>query len=195
MTDRALLIGMDVGRLLGVAVGRPGLIPVSYSVALAKPSAGIAAQDWNLIKLMDLLLTGRDPRDPSAPPGPKPFLLVKEAPFALAAMSDKGVRDDTVKSTFGLHLTVEAMCFGYGVRWENAYVSTVTKHFLGSAKTAGRAARKAAIVKRCQDLGYFGRDVNDDDRADACAVFDFASATHARVPPRELRLFDQEVAA
>jgi hypothetical protein len=184
-----LLIALDVGRKLGVAVGVPGTIPQSYTVTLGKPGAGLAAQAFNLIKLMDLLLSGGDPRDPDRWPRQKPFMVVKEAPLTLATLLKIGA--GSIPSTVGFHLIVEAMCSGHGVRCENANVFTVTKHFLGSAKPEGRAARKAAIVRRCQVLGYFERTVDDDDRADACAVWSFASVTLARTPPNELHLYGE----
>lgn len=191
MTDRPI-IGLDVGRLLGVAVGVPGLVPQSYSIALAKPSAGLAAQGWNLIKLLDLLLSGHDPLNPAAPAGPKPFMLVKEAPLSIEALLKIGAH--SIPSTLGMHLIVRAMCFGHGVRCEDAHVGTVTKHFLGSAKTGGRAERKAAIIRRCRLLGYVPADCNDEDRCDALACWDFAAATYARAPSA-LRLFGEEKAA
>jgi hypothetical protein len=40
-------------------------------------------------------------------------------------------------------------------------------------------------------LGYFERTVDDDDRADACAVWSFASVTLARTPPNELHLYGE----
>jgi hypothetical protein len=87
------------------------------------------------------------------------------------------------------------MCQRHGVPCRDAHVATVTKHFLGKGRWAGgRAARKNAIVRRCQVLGYFGLDCRDDDRADACAVWDWASVTLARVPPREIRLFGDRAA-
>lgn len=189
------LVALDVGRLLGVAVGAPGMIPTSYTVTLAKPSAGLPAQLGNLIAVMDILLTGRDPRDPGSPAGPKPAMVVKEAALTLAAFSDHRVAEAVVRSAFALHGVIAGMCVRHGVECRDANEATVTKHFTGNARWGGRAARKAAIVRRCQALGYFGRDVNDDDRADACAVFDFASHTFARVSPKELRLFEPRRAA
>jgi hypothetical protein len=189
-------VGLDLGRRLGVAVGPPGFVPASYTLALSKPSGGLAVQAGNLIAVLDLILSGVDPRDPARPYGPKPALVVKEAAFSLAAFRDHAVNEAAVLSAFGLHAIVAGMCQRHGVQCRDAHVATVTKHFLGKGRWAGgRAERKNAIVRRCQDLGYFGRDCSDDDRADACAVWDWASVTLARVPPREIRLFGQERAA
>lgn len=174
------LVALDVGRLLGVAVGMPGMIPESYSVVLSKPSAGLAVQAGNLIAFLDQLFRER-----------KPFMLVKEAPFSLAAFSEHRVAEGVVKSAYALHGIIAGMCARHGVECRDAYESTVTKHFTGKGRHGGRAERKAAIIRRCRSLGYLPAGCNDDDRADACAVFDFAAATYARAPSR-LVLFGQE---
>lgn len=191
MRQHGVLVGLDVGRLLGVAVGVPGMIPASYSVALAKPSAGLAAQLGNLIAVCDLLLAGRDPRDPKAEPGPKPAMVVKEAPLSLAAFSDHRVAEAVVRSAFALHGVIAGMCVRHGVECRDAYEATVTKHFTGKGRWGGRAERKAAIIRRCRLLGYVPADCADEDRCDALAVWDWASATIARAPGA-LRLFGEE---
>jgi len=188
------LVGLDVGRLLGVAVGMPGFVPQSYSIALGKPGAGRTKHAGNLIAVLDLILSGRDPRRPEADAGPKPFMLVKEAPFSLAAFSDKTSAEATVKSTYGLHCVVEGMCDRHGVECRDAYESTVTKHFTSKGRWGGRAERKAAIMRRCRLLGYVPAGCNDEDRCDALAVWDWASATIARMPGA-FRLFGEERAA
>ena len=192
--DDRPLVALDVGRLLGVAVGVPGLVPASYSIALAKPSAGIAAQLGNLIAVMDLVLAGRDPREPGREAGPKPFMLVKEAPFSLAAFSDHRVAESVVRSAYALHGVIAGMCVRHGVECRDAHEATVTKHFTGKGRHGGRPERKAAIIRRCRLLGYVPADCNDEDRCDALACWDFAAATYARAPSA-LRLFGEEKAA
>ena len=41
------------------------------------------------------------------------------------------------------------------------------------------AETKRAVVKMARLLGYIPKDCDDDDMADACAVFDFASSHFA----------------
>ena len=191
MRQDGIIVGLDIGRLLGVAVGAPGGAPASYSIVLAKPSAGLAAQLGNLIAVMGLLLAGRDPRDRSAEAGPRPRLVVKEAPLTLAAFSDHRVAEAVVRSAFALHGVVAGMCARYGVECRDVNEATVTKHFTGKGRHGGRAARKAAIVSRCRLLGYVPDDCRDEDRCDALACWDFATATYARAPSA-LRLFGEE---
>lgn len=191
MTAGRPLIGLDVGRLLGVAVGVAGMTPASYSIALAKPSAGLAVQLGNLIAVMDLVLSGRDPSDPGREPGPKPAMVVKEAPLTLAAFSDHRVAEAVVRSAFALHGVIAGMCVRHGVECRDANEATVTKHFTGKGRHGGRAERKAAIIRRCRLLGYVPADCNDEDRCDALACWDWASATIA-LAPGAFRLFGEE---
>ncbi|MCP4305652.1 MAG: hypothetical protein GY788_12380 [bacterium] len=164
------IIGLDLGRLTGFASGTPGEKPKSFTVILSRPREGLAVQCGNLIAFLD-----RELRD-------KPTALAKEAPFSLAAFSDKAVAEAVVKSAYGLHAIVEGMCQRYGVTCHSVADSTVRKHFTGRGRHGDRKATKQAVITRCIQLGYAPRDCKDEDRCDALAVFDWASATIAKKP-------------
>jgi hypothetical protein len=51
------------------------------------------------------------------------------------------------------------------------------------------------VMQRAIALGYLPKGCRDWDRADACALFDFAAATYARTPPRELVFFGETAEA
>jgi hypothetical protein len=176
------IFAVDVGRLTGFAAGRPGEIPRSFTVTLSTPRAGLAVQASNLIAFLD-----RELRED------RPALVAKEAPFSLAAFSDHRVAEAVVRSAYGLHCIIEAVCQRFGIPCHEAAESTITKHFTGRGRHGGRAARKRAIVARCKLLGYVPADCADEDRCDALAVWSWAEATLARVSPKEIRLF-REVA-
>jgi hypothetical protein len=121
-------------------------------------------------------------------------MVVKEAAFSLAAFSDHRVAEAVVRSAYALHGIIAGMCVRHGVECRDAYEATVTKHFTSRGRyPGGRAERKAAILRRCKLLGYLPKDSDDEDRADACAVWDFGAATIARAPGA-LRFFGEEAA-
>lgn len=73
---------------------------------------------------------------------------------------------------------VSAVC---AVHFRSPHIATIRTHFLGSRGVLGDSpATKLMVVARAQQLGYIPRDCDDDDMADACAVFDFASSHFAR---------------
>ena len=165
------VIGLDLGRLMGFAAGVPGEVPESCTVELSKPGIGRVVQSSNLLAFM-----GKTLRET------KPDLVVKEAPFRLAAFKDHGVGEDVVRSAYSLHGIVEAICHRHGIPCEDVAVATYTKHFTGTSKHGGRAKRKAAIIARCAQLRYVPPHCKDDNRCDALAVWDWASATLAKKP-------------
>lgn len=176
------IIGLDLGRLMGVASGIPGEPPRSFTVTLSKPREGLAVQAGNLIAFLD-----REFRND------RPGMVVKEAPFSLAAFSDHTVAEAVVRSAYGLHALVEGMCHRYGVHCHEKADSTIRKHFIGKGRLGDRKATKAAVIARCVLLGYVPKDCHDDNRCDALAVWDWACATLAK-KPGTFRLFEARAA-
>jgi len=176
--------GLDLGRLTGFAAGQPGERPRSCSVELAKPGKGRTVVLGALIAFLDKEFRHERPR-----------LVAKEAPMSLGAFKEMNMGEAVVRSAYGLHGVLEGMCSRFGVPWHDIADSTVRKHFAGKGRFGTREATKRAIVSRCWQLGYFERSIYDEDRADACAVFDWAAAHLARVAPRELVLFREPDAA
>lgn len=172
-----MIIGLDIGRKMGVATGAPGASPRSFTLVLSKPSEGLAAQAGNLIAFLDR--TFREDR---------PQALAKEAPFSLAAFSDHKVAEAVVRSAYGLHAIVEGMCRRYGVPCHEAHAATLRKHFIGKGRIGERKATKQAVIDRCILLGYVPRGCKDEDRCDALCAWDWAVATIAR-RPNALHLF------
>ena len=186
------ILGLDMGRRMGVAIGEPGSIPLSFSVLLGTQRDGIAVQSSNLIAWLNAILAGVDPV--SRRPLPKPGLVAKEEPFRLAAFRDKGVNEEAVRSAYGLHVVCVGMCERHGVPFDEAPAQTITKHFTGVARHGGRPQKKRAIILRCRQLDYVPADCTDDDRCDALAAWDWACANRAGVAPRELVLFQGKAA-
>jgi hypothetical protein len=112
---------------------------------------------------------------------------------------------DAAISSIGLHFALVATAGLWGIRVEKVSVDTVRKHFCGRSsamprtrgektarqKAEARQATKDMVLKRAKLLGYLPHDCFDDNKADACAIFDFACASYAGVKPRELVLFGE----
>lgn len=179
------ILALDLGVRTGFAIGTAGhgLMPRSGARILKKPSEHRSVAFSNLIAwLQDTLHTER------------PDLVVREAPLALQAFRTLNNAAFTVRVTHGLHGIVEGMCARFAIRCEEAADATVRKHFIGKANAGNRQATKAAVIQRCHVLGYMPKDASDDNRADACALFDFAAATYGNRRARELHLFGENAA-
>lgn len=178
-----IIMALDMGVTLGVAIGGPGAIPRSYSVRLKKPSQDGAMAMANLVAFLHAEFTKT-----------RPALLVKEAPPALQGFANMGNAERTVRLTYGLHGVAEAMATRFGVPWHEVHDATARKHFLGRGRLGSRSETKAAVIARCHLLGFFAKTVTNEDRADACCVWDWACATLARTAPRDLHLFGERAA-
>ncbi|WP_018407909.1 hypothetical protein [Methylocystis rosea] len=171
-----LILALDIATYCGFALGRAGEIPASGSVRLKRPGepADVAAFNMRCF-LRDRLMLER------------PDLICIE--HYLNPVAQKSA--DAV--------ILQLMCFGVAVaeamardiRHEKPAASTVRKHFIGAANKGERKATKAAVLNRARALGYIPRDCIDDNRADACAIWDYAAATYARVRPSKLVMFDE----
>lgn len=174
-----LILGLDLATRTGFACGKAGERPDVGVVELKARGEGPEVAYGNLIAWLNTTLART------------PDLVVKEAPPALQGFARLGNAAATVRMTYGMHGIVEGMCARFGIRCEEVAASKVRKHFLGAANMGDRATTKRAVIERCHLLGLLPRDCHEDNKADAIAVFDWASATFARrhFGAHELRLF------
>jgi hypothetical protein len=179
---RGPIVGLDLGRKTGFAIGLPGETPRSLSINLNKGKGGRSVTFGNLIGFLD----GEFRKE-------RPALVVKEAPVSLQAFKTLGMGEAVVRGTYALHGIVEGLCARWKIPCREEHDATVRKHFIGKGRLGKREATKAAVISRCWQLGYLPRGEHDEDRADACAVWDWACAHVAMIAPKELFLF--EVAA
>lgn len=178
------IFAMDLGARCGFCTGIPGdAKPLSGTFVLKKPAEPRAVAFSNLICALNEHWSEV-----------RPALVVKEAMLPLQAFSRLGNAAHTVRMTAGLHAIVEAMCVRFGVQFEDIADSTVRKHFIGAANTGGRAGTKAAVVNRAKLLGYLPADCEDDNRADACATWDYAAHTFGHALSDKLHLFGERAA-
>jgi hypothetical protein len=93
--------------------------------------------------------------------------------------------------SIGCHFVARAELMARQVRHEIVAPATVRKHFCGAAHAGERADTKRMVIQRARVLGYIPRDCSDDNRADACAMWDWAAETFGRASRRELVMFGE----
>jgi hypothetical protein len=172
-----LMLALDTATVTGFAIGKPGSIPRSGSVRLKKPSEPRDVAPFNAYCFLRDMWTLE-----------KPDLVVVEHFMNPAAQKSA----DAIILQIEVYGVVVALCRAYGIRYEAPQRMTVVKHFLGQQPRQEREALKAKIVSRAILLGYMPRDCRDQNRADACALWDYGSAHHCRTPPRELVMFGEQ---
>lgn len=159
------IFSLDLGVTSGFAQGKPGDVPMSGTVRLKKPSESIDVAFANLIAFLCQRFEIE-----------RPSLVIKEKMLSLQAYATIGNAESTVRAHAGYHAIVEGICVRFGIDWDEVADSTARKHFLGRAHMGSRDETKAAVVARCQLLGLIPKDCNEDNRADACCVHDWACA-------------------
>jgi hypothetical protein len=179
MSAPGTIFALDLGSRCGFATGTAGAIPRSGTVILKKPDEPRAVALGNLIHWLNEQWSRA-----------RPSLVVSEAPFSLQAFKDHANAELTVRMTYALHGIVEAMCVRFALPHQEIHPATIRKHFLGRARMGTRAESKAAVVARCHLLGYFPKECRDDNRGDACALWDYAAVT----APKKLYLFGERAA-
>lgn len=179
------LIALDLGTRMGFACGKAGhgAIPRSGAMILREGPEPTARAYSNLQRWLCGII--------EAVPKPerRSMIVVKEAALSLAAFKILGNAAATVEFTYKLHGAVESVCDSYRILCRDVADSTVRKHFIGKANAGKRTATKAAVLHRAKLLKYISDKCTDDNRADACAVFDYAAHTFARASGGVLLLF------
>jgi len=169
-------MAIDPATILGWALGEPGTIPRSGAVRLKAPDDDRDVAAFNaMCFLIDTWTLD------------KPDFVCVEHFMNPAAQKSA----DAIILQIEVYGVIVAMCRRYGIRYAAPQRSTVVTHFCGPGAPRDRDSLKRAVVQRAILLGYMPKGVRDDNRADACALFDWASAHHGRTPPRELRLFGE----
>lgn len=184
MNGRRTICALDLATRTGWCMGPPGALPYSGSVRLKAPGETNENALLNLFRFLESELR----RD-------MPALVIKEAMLPLQAFRDLHNSAANVTMQMKLHGTVELACSLFGVPCVSVSVDTIRKHLLGRSKLGDRKATKAAVVARCKLIGLIPRDApDDDDRADACAAFEYACAHYARRAPEKLFMFNEVLA-
>ena len=149
--------------MTGVAVGKPGNAPTTWSVSLGKVGDDDAKFSHALVLTHKLIEEHR------------PRLLAIEAPVGGPKASHLLI---------GLVACIRGVARNRGVAVATYPINSIRKHFMGRALAkrdypalsvyAAQKAMKSEVMQRCRLLGW---DVPDDNAADAAALWDFACAT------------------
>jgi len=155
MKFTGIVLALDLATVTGFAWGRPGEVPEFGSYRFAKPGSSRALIYRNFRLWLDLKVSAC-----------KPELVVFESAAVPSIMSGK-TNIDTTKVLFGLTEHLEEWAQGR-VELREASVSQVRSHFIGQNMKAKIA--KPMTVDRCRERGW---NVETDDEADACALWDY----------------------
>lgn len=128
-----------------------------------------------------------------------PHLIAFETPldpvakFGMAEKLGRAQNSASIIFPFMCAAAVYLVAWDKGIEVITVNRQTVLKHFTDKPRWGSREQAKAAVLSRARLLGYIPRESKDDDLADACAIFDYVSATHCRKPlqPKELIMFDE----
>lgn len=177
----ALVLAFDPATTTGFAIGEAGgdAVPESGSVRLRTRHEDIGTALYNLWFFFHhhiIIQYG------------KPDWCVIEAPMAYGGQ--KSI--EAARLSIALPSIIQLVCKRHSISFREAAASTVRKHFIGSARTGDRAQTKAAVINRCRALGYIPPFSKDDNRADACAVWDFGAHVYARARPSHLILHGEQ---
>lgn len=169
------VLALDIAKVTGFAFGEAGTIARSGSVRLGDDPRSMCRN--LLCFLKEQFFSFHD----------RPELVAIEAPLNAVAHQSGA----SIPYAFGGAYVADALCWAYGARVEFANVDQVRKHFIGKARTGNRNETKRAVIQRGIHLGYLPRGCRDDNRADACALHDFASAVYAKHVPASLQMFGE----
>lgn len=175
---------LDLATRTGYAYGVPGTVPTSGAVLLKKPKEPRAIALGNFIWWLNDKWSKH-----------RPDLIVTESPMTLQGFLCIHSSEDNVRMHHSLHGVVEGMAARFGLHDKIIEVrpQTYRKHFLGQANFGNRERTKWEMVLRARLLALIPKDCEDEDRADAVGIHDWACATHGRksVSTAHLHLFGE----
>jgi hypothetical protein len=173
-----IILALDCATRCGWAIGEAGQKPRSGAVRLKGPMDPPHKASTNLFHFI------RDMRKVE-----RFDMIVYEAPMDPHADFVRPQTSEAITMPWMFMGAVEILADAWDVPAFAANRQSTLKHFTGKARWGGRAQAKAAVISRCVMLGYLDKGCKDDDRADAIALHDYASARWGRTRPAELTMF------
>ncbi len=187
------IIALDPAVRTGWARGAPGQKPESGAIRLRQPKEERKVAAYNLFAFLQDLTRDREPD-----------LLVYEEPWSAATWVNECIRKGRAQNSESLEdahwyaSAIEVACGRLEIPTIVVRRQSVLKHFTGrgswsSGKGAGdgRENGKRAVIEQCRRLGLVPGDCRDDDRCDAIANHDYASALYGRKHAPMVGLFDE----
>lgn len=165
-----IILALDVATVTGAAVGSPGGKPTAWSIDFGQGKSEDYRFSQALVHTHRLIEHH------------KPDLVAIEAAIG-------GPR--TSHFLVGLVSCIRGCAFNRRVRVETYSVAAIRRHFCGGhvtsaayghlepkkRKAAARSAGKNLVMQRCRQLGW---QCDDDNAADAAALWDYACALESR---------------
>lgn len=155
------ILALDIATQTGLAYGGPGDVPLTKVVDLGAGRTE-ARRFAKALRVAEGFVEAR-----------KPDLVVLECPIGSAS--------STV--LIGLYACILGQVQKMGVPHKTYQVSSIRKHFIGKnlttrdypglKKDEARKEIKKVVMNRCRAMGW---NVDTDDEADACALWDYALA-------------------
>lgn len=163
MPDAIDILALDVATCTGFCRGPPADAPTQIgSVRFGRADASSSAVFASCLKWISKLLE----------PEPRPTFLILEAmlpPTVKIGSTSTDVRNRLA----GLHGVIRAVAHLRGIYEIGEYpVSDIRRHFLGS-HLLKREHAKHETMMRCRQLGW---SVENNDQADACALWSLAAS-------------------
>lgn len=162
-----ILIALDLSTRTGIAIGETSGGPLCHTEVLGKPGESHGHRFSQALHMTKRLIEQHGPD-----------VIAIEAPIVTGAKGGQ----ERAQLALGLRACVMGICHIRGVRFVEYPVQTIRKHFIGQGNLK-RTEAKAAVMKRCRQLGWH---VDSTDEADAAAVWDLARAKlrySATLPP------------
>jgi hypothetical protein len=194
------VIAFDIATKTGVAFGVAGGIPRATTIDFDKRLTD-AQRFAKMLQATRVLLAKFQPdivafEAPIGGPRTSHFLVGIAACFQGEATrlgySPVKISIATVRKHF-LGATVTSKHFAPSIPLQSRGKTLTAEQIRERAKKAARDATKSAVVARCFALGW---EVRNDDEADACAIWDYASATLGRAQAAPLgKLFTHNARA
>lgn len=160
------ILALDLARITGWARGKSGEKPRYGSVPLRKPGEPNGLAPGAL---------GRWLRDQVRENG-KPDLIAIEK--FLASRAQKS--EDQVNDSRMLNGAVQAIAGVYGIEVTEPRVQTVRAEVCGTSRAGGRAEGKQMVIDTLVLRGLLPRGFQDDNAADALAIWVWAESNFAR---------------
>ncbi len=175
--------GFDLGQKAGWCRGKPGQPPESGSWTLYKPTEGIFQGFANFLACLQELFEEE-----------RPSLVVWATPPTPQAIKSFGSSTATLRSLYGYPGILAAAAVRFGAWPKEVHEATARKHFMGKGRMGDRQATKDAVLARCHLLEFFPASVRDEDRADACCMWEWGCAEYGdqSVGTKKLYLFGEK---
>jgi Holliday junction resolvasome RuvABC endonuclease subunit len=149
------IIALDMGRLMGVAIGHAQGAPSCHTEILGDVGGQQSSKFCQLLRVINKLITDH-----------QPDALVIEQPIA-GGVAGKAAR---VEQAFGYRGCIFGVAHMRKVKTAEYKVQEIRKHIIGTG-TMKSALAKPAVFDRCQSYGWT---VADFEQSDAAAVWHLA---------------------